>query len=43
MAGLKRATHKPALVDGRLQPRHFLDIDQLDTAELRGIIEVGAA
>jgi ornithine carbamoyltransferase len=43
MAGVKRAAHRPVLIDGRLQPRHFLDIDRLDAAELRGIIEVGAA
>ena len=43
MAGLKRAAQRPALVGGRLQPRHFLDIDRLETAELRGIVEVGAA
>jgi ornithine carbamoyltransferase len=42
MAGVNRAP-KPALVGGRLGPRHFLDIDRLDAAELRGIVEVGAA
>ncbi len=44
MAGVRRVARKPALVDGsRPGPRHFLDIDQLDNAELRGIIEVGVA
>jgi ornithine carbamoyltransferase len=43
MAGVKRAAHRPAVIDRRLQPRHFLDIDRLDSAELRGILEVGAA
>jgi ornithine carbamoyltransferase len=43
MVGVRRIAREPALVDGRLAPRHFLDIDQLDSAELRGILEVSAA
>ncbi len=43
MAGVRRAARGPALVEGRLGPRHFLDIDQLDSAELRGILDVGVA
>jgi ornithine carbamoyltransferase len=43
MAGVRRAAREPALVGGRLGPRHFLDIDQLDSAELRGILDVGVA
>ncbi|MGH7031850.1 MAG: ornithine carbamoyltransferase [Stellaceae bacterium] len=47
MVGVRRVAGGPALVDGRLAPpeppRHFLDIDQLDTAELRGILDTGAA
>ncbi len=43
MAGVRRIAREPALVDGRQAPRHFLDIDQFDGAELRGILEVGIA
>jgi ornithine carbamoyltransferase len=43
MAGVRRAARGPALVEGRLGPRHFLDIDQLDSAELHGILDVGVA
>jgi len=43
MVGVRRIAREPALVDGRLAPRHFLDIDQFDSAELRGILEVSAA
>jgi ornithine carbamoyltransferase len=43
MAGVRRAARGPALVEGRPGPRHFLDIDQLDSAELRGILDVGIA
>jgi ornithine carbamoyltransferase len=42
MVGVRRA-RGPALVDQRLAPRHFLDIDRLDSAELRGILDVGIA
>ena len=43
MVGVRRAAREPALVDHRLAPRHFLDIDQFDSAELRGILDVGIA
>jgi hypothetical protein len=46
MAGVSRTTGAAALVDGRLTPpapRHFLDIDQFDSAELRGILDIGVA
>jgi len=43
MVGVRRAAREPALIDHRLAPRHFLDIDALDSAELRGIIEFGIA
>jgi ornithine carbamoyltransferase len=47
MVGVRRAARNPALVDGRLAPpdppRHFLDIDQLDATELRGILDIGVA
>jgi ornithine carbamoyltransferase len=47
MVGLRRAARDPALIDGRLAPpappRHFLDIDQFDGAELRGILDIGMA
>jgi len=42
MVGVRRIAAGPALVDGPLAPRHFLDIDQLDSAELRGILDVAA-
>jgi ornithine carbamoyltransferase len=42
MAGVSRIAREPALVDRQLAPRHFLDIDQFDSAELRGILEVAA-
>jgi ornithine carbamoyltransferase len=43
MAGLTRIAREPAPVDGHLPPRHFLDIDRLDSAELCGILDVAAA
>jgi ornithine carbamoyltransferase len=47
MVGVRRAAREAALIDGRLgppaPPRHFLDIDQLDSGELRGIVEMGVA
>jgi ornithine carbamoyltransferase len=43
MAGVRRIARKPALAGGRLAPRHFLDIDQLDGAELHSILDVGVA
>jgi ornithine carbamoyltransferase len=43
MAGVRRTARKPALVEERLGPRHFLDIDRLDSGELRGIIDIGVA
>jgi ornithine carbamoyltransferase len=43
MAGIRRVARQPALVDQRAAPRHFLDIDRLDSAELRGILDLGIA
>ncbi len=43
MVGVKRAAPEPAFVEGGLGPRHFLDIDRFETAELRGILDVAAA
>jgi ornithine carbamoyltransferase len=43
VAGIRRATRKPALVEERLGPRHFLDIDRLDSGELQGIVDIGVA
>ncbi|HXC15741.1 MAG TPA: ornithine carbamoyltransferase [Stellaceae bacterium] len=43
MVGVRRVARGPALVDHRQAPRHFLDIDRLDSAELRGIVDVGVA
>jgi len=46
MVGVRRAARHAALIDGPLAPvppRHFLDIDQLDSAELRGILDAGFA
>jgi ornithine carbamoyltransferase len=43
MAGVRRAARGPALVEGRLGPRHFLDIDRLDSTELRAILDIGVA
>ena len=43
MVGVRRIAREPALVERGLAPRHFLDIDQLDNAELRGILDVAAA
>ncbi len=43
MAGVRRIARQPAPVGGRLTPRHFLDIDQLDGAELHSILGVGVA
>ena len=45
MVGVRRTAGDAALIDRRLAPpappRHFLDIDQLDGAELRGILDAG--
>src|SRR5690242_16863648 len=47
MAGMRNAARRVAAVGEHRAPpdppRHFLDIDQLDTAELRGIIGTGFA
>jgi ornithine carbamoyltransferase len=46
MAGVRRTSSAAALDDGRLTPpapRHFLDIDRFDSAELRGILDIGLA
>jgi ornithine carbamoyltransferase len=43
MVGLRRITCEPALIGGAPAPRHFLDIDRLDSAELGGILDVAAA
>ena len=43
MVGVRRIAREPALVERGLAPRHFLDIDQLDNAELRGILDVASA
>jgi ornithine carbamoyltransferase len=43
MVGVRRVARGPALVDHRQAPRHFLDIDRLTSAELRGIVDVGVA
>ena len=43
MVGLRRITREPALIDGTPAPRHFLDIDRLDSTELGGILDVAAA
>jgi ornithine carbamoyltransferase len=47
MAGLNSAARQVASIDGRQKspdpPRHFLDIDQFDTAKLRGILDTGFA
>jgi ornithine carbamoyltransferase len=47
MVGVRQAARGPALIDGRLSPpeapRHFLDIDRLDAAELGGILDIGTA
>ncbi len=42
MVGVRRIATEPASTEGRLVPRHFLDIDQFDSTELRGILEVAA-
>ena len=47
MASVRSVAHELTSIDGRLAPpgppRHFLDIDQLDTAELRGMLDTGFA
>jgi ornithine carbamoyltransferase len=43
MAGVRRIAREPVLVDSRLAPRHFLDIDELDPTELRDILDVASA
>ncbi len=46
MVGVRRVAGAAALIDGRLAPpvpRHFLDIDRFDSAELRGILDIGVA
>ena len=47
MAGVRSLAREVASIDGRhtppVSPRHFLDIDQFDTAELRGMLDTGFA
>ena len=47
MASVRSLARDLASIDGRHMqpdpPRHFLDIDQLDTAELRGMLDTGFA
>lgn len=47
MGGMRSAAREVAAIDGRRMPpdppRHFLDIDQFDTAELCGILDAGFA
>jgi ornithine carbamoyltransferase len=47
VAGVRSVARELASIDGRHTPpdppRHFLDIDQLDTAELRGMLDTGFA
>jgi ornithine carbamoyltransferase len=43
MVGLRRITREPALIGGAPAPRHFLDIDRLNSTELGGILDVAAA
>jgi ornithine carbamoyltransferase len=47
MAGMRSAAREWASIDGRHappgRPRHFLDIDRLDTAELRRMLNTGFA
>ncbi len=47
MVGVRRAARDAALIDRRPTapdaPRHFLDIDQFDAGELRGILDIGTA
>ena len=47
MANMRRIARQAALFESRdappLPPRHFLDIDQLDSTELRSMIEAGFA
>jgi ornithine carbamoyltransferase len=47
MVGVRRTAPGPALIDGRLlppePPRHFLDIDRFNAAELHGILDIGIA
>jgi ornithine carbamoyltransferase len=47
MASVRSVARQAALIDGRHTPpdppRHFLDIDQLDRTELRGMLDAGLA
>jgi ornithine carbamoyltransferase len=47
MAGVRSVAREVASIDGRHAPpgppRHFLDIDQFDAAELRGMLDTGFA
>jgi len=47
MAGVRSVARELASIDGQhtppVPPRHFLDIDQLDAAELRGMLDTGFA
>ena len=47
MAGVRRAVAREARIDGQETPvdppHHFLDIDRLEAAELRGILDTGFA
>jgi len=47
MAGVRRAVAREARIDGQEMPvdppHHFLDIDRLEAAELRGILDTGFA
>ncbi|HTV44190.1 MAG TPA: ornithine carbamoyltransferase [Stellaceae bacterium] len=47
MVGLRRAAGAAERINGRLAPpdppRHFLDLDRFDSAELRHILDLGAA
>jgi ornithine carbamoyltransferase len=47
VAGVRSVARELASIDGRHTPpdppRHFLDIDQLDAAELRGMLDTGFA
>src|SRR6266851_6725635 len=47
MASVRSVAHELTSIDGRLAPpgppRHFLDIDQLDAVELRGMLDTGFA
>src|SRR5947208_13198161 len=44
MAGVRSVAREPTLIEGRpASPRHFLDLDQFDSAELHGILDSGFA